>query len=93
MLTIRLSRIGKKNLPLYRVIVSEKGRDPWGKCLEILGSYNPTTKALKVESEKVNAYIAKGAQMSPTINNLFIDKGVVKVDKVRASKSKKKEKK
>lgn len=80
-------------MPLYRVIISENRRDPWGKAMDILGSYNPATKALEVDGVKVNHWISMGAQMSPTVNNLFIDKGVIKADKVRAGKSKKKDKK
>jgi len=95
MLTIRLSRVGKKNMPLYRLIVSEKARDPWGKSLEILGSFNPHTKALQAKDDRINHWIKMGAQMSATVNNLLVGKGVVKGEKVKASqgKPKKKEKK
>lgn len=86
MLTIRLSRIGKKNKPLYRLIISEKSRDPWGKSLEILGSYNPYSKELQTKSDRISYWIGKGAEMSPTVNNLLIDKGVIKGDKTVASK-------
>ena len=44
MLTIRLQRVGKKKFPTYRVIVSEKTRDPQARHVEILGSYNPHDK-------------------------------------------------
>jgi small subunit ribosomal protein S16 len=91
MLTIRLSRIGKKNKPMYRLIISEKGRDPYGKALEILGSYNPYTKDLQVKAERVKYWLSKGSQMSPTINNLLVGKGIIQGAKVKASKGKKKE--
>lgn len=78
MLTIRLGRIGSRNKPAFRIIVCEKGRDNYGNILENLGAYNPRSKELKVDAEKVNAYISKGAQLSPTLNNLFIDKGIIK---------------
>lgn len=86
MLAIKLSRIGKKNQPHYRVIISEKGRDPYGDVLEILGDYNPHTKALQIKGDRVNYWISKGAQPTPTVNNLLVDKGVIKGEKVRASK-------
>ncbi|HOZ55811.1 MAG: 30S ribosomal protein S16 [Parcubacteria group bacterium ADurb.Bin316] len=86
MLTIRLSRIGKKKNPLYRLIISEKARDPYGRALEILGSYNPFTKALVAKNERINYWISKGASMSATVNNLLIDKGVIKGNKVTAAK-------
>lgn len=90
MLTIRLSRIGKKKKPFYRVIISEKSKDPYGKALEILGSYNPFTKDLKVDEDRVNYWLSKGAGMSPTANNLLIEKKVIKGDKIKASKPGKK---
>lgn len=94
MLTIRLSRVGKKNKPLYRLIISEKGRDTQAKSLEILGSYNPYSKELQANGERINFWLGKGSQMSETVNNLLIDKGLIKGEKVKASKpGKKKEEK
>jgi small subunit ribosomal protein S16 len=95
MLTIRLSRIGKKNTPMYRLVISEKARDPYGKHLEILGSYNPYTKDLTVKGDRVKYWMGKGAQLSPTVNNLLMDKKIIEGKKKKAStaKPKKKEKK
>jgi small subunit ribosomal protein S16 len=95
MLTIRLSRIGKKNAPMYRLIISENARDPWGKSLEILGSYNPYSKELQAKADRIKYWISKGAQMSPTVNNLLLDKKIIEGKKKKAStaKAKKKEKK
>jgi small subunit ribosomal protein S16 len=84
MLTIRLARIGTKNKPNYRIIICEKGRDNYGKVLENLGNYNTFTKELKVEAEKVKAWISKGAQLSATLNNLLITKGIIKGEKVKS---------
>ena len=89
MLAIRLSRVGKKNKPLYRVIISEKHKDLYGDSLEILGSYNPHTKELKVDAEKIKYWISKGAGMSNTVNNLLIEKKIIEGKKVKASKDKK----
>ena len=93
MLAIRLSRIGKKKNPLYRLIISEKARDTYGKSLEILGSYNPFTKDLAAKNDRINYWISKGAGMSATVNNLLISKGIIKGDKVKAAKSGKNKKK
>jgi small subunit ribosomal protein S16 len=84
MLTIRLARIGTKNRPSYRIIICEKGRDNYGKVLENLGTYNSFTKALKVEEVKLKAWVSKGAQLSATLNNLLITKGILKGDKVKS---------
>lgn len=86
MLAIRLSRVGKKNKPLYRIIISEKSKDLYGHALEILGSYNPRTKELKANSDKIKHWISKGAGMSATVNNLFIEKKIIEGKKVKASK-------
>jgi len=87
MLTIRLSRIGKKNAPMYRLIISEKGRDAKAPALEILGSYNPATKALVAKGDRINYWLSQGAGISPTVNNLLIDKGIIKGEKAKASKA------
>ncbi|MDD4901969.1 MAG: 30S ribosomal protein S16 [Patescibacteria group bacterium] len=84
MLVIRLARIGTKNKPNYRIIITEKGRDNYGNVLENLGTYNTSTKALKLEEAKVKAWISKGAQLSATLNNLFIDKGIIKGEKMKS---------
>ena len=90
MLTIRLSRIGKNKKPLYRLIISEKTKDPYGDALEILGSYNPFKKDLVLKEDRVKYWLSQGVQMSPTVNNLMITKGIVQGEKVKASKTGKK---
>lgn len=86
MLAIKLSQKGKTNKRMFRLIISEKSRDPYGNVLEVLGSYNPHTKDLVVKGERVNYWISKGAQMTSSVNNLLIEKKIVDGDKVRASK-------
>lgn len=83
MLTIRLSRVGKKKQPSYRLIVSEKSKDPWGKFLENLGTYNPLTNpaTLQFKTERIQHWISKGAQASDTVWNLFVDQKIVTGDK------------
>ncbi len=90
MLKIRLARIGKKKKPTYRFIVSEAGRDTYGKALEILGSYNPFSKVCDVKKDRILYWISKGAQASPTAHNLLIDQNVISGAKVKASKGGKK---
>jgi small subunit ribosomal protein S16 len=79
MLTLRLSRVGKRKQPLYRLIVSEKGRDPWGKALEILGNYNPHTNPATVtfKTDRVKYWLSNGAQASDTVWNLLTDMKLV----------------
>ncbi len=91
MLTIRLTRVGKKKQPSYRFIVSEKARDPWGRALELLGTYNPLTNpsTIKLEKERISYWISKGAQCSETVWNLFVDQGLVTGAKKRVNTIKK----
>lgn len=83
MLTIRLTRIGKKKQPMYRFVIMEKNRDPWGKALEILGTYNPHTNpaTFVLEKDRIAYWISKGAQCSDSVWNMFIDQGLVKGEK------------
>jgi small subunit ribosomal protein S16 len=72
-LTIRLSRIGKKKHPFYRVVVTEKTRPRNGRFVEILGTYDPQKKpaAIKLDDERVKYWIAKGAQPSDTVRSFL----------------------
>jgi len=89
MLAIKLAKTGKTNKKMFRVIISEKSRDPYGDVLEILGSYNPHSKDLAIKTDRVKYWLAKGAQMTATVNNLLIEKKVIEGEKATASKAKK----
>jgi len=93
MLTIRLSRKGKKKQITYRLIISEKARDPYGRALEILGSYDPGTKILQAKQERINYWISKGAGLSGTVNNLLIKENIIKGKKVKVTKTTNKKRK
>lgn len=83
---IKLSKIGKTNKKVFRLIISEKGRDPYGRSLEILGSYNPYSKDLEAKTDRIKYWLEKGAGMTASVNNLLVGKGVVEGKKVTASK-------
>ena len=86
MLAIKLAKTGKTNKKMFRVIISEKGRDPYGDVLEILGSYNPHSKELAVKTERIKYWISKGAQLTATVNNLLLEKKIIEGQKQTASK-------
>ncbi len=92
MLSIRLSRVGKKHQPSYRLIVVDKRKDPWGAYLENLGIYNPLRKPKVVEfkSERVKYWISKGAQPTETVWNLLVDQKIVEGTKRKRHASAKK---
>ncbi len=88
MLSIRFSRKGKKKMPFYSIIVTDKTKDPWGDYVEKLGTYNPHTKEAVLNTEAITSWIGKGAQPTPSVHNLLVNKGVIKAEKVRAGKTK-----
>ncbi len=72
MLAIRLQRIGRKGYPVYRIAVQEAQRHPSsGRVVAYVGSYNPHTKDVKVDKEKVETYLKNGAQPSPRVVKLL----------------------
>lgn len=77
MLTIKLAKVGKTNKKMFRIIISEKSKDPYGRALEILGSYNPYSKELKIKGDRVKYWISKGSAMTPSINNLLIEHKII----------------
>jgi len=83
MLMIRFQRIGRTNDPAFRIVVLEKSRAAKaGNITEHLGNYNPKSKALTLDAEKVKGWIAKGAQPTDSIRNLLINKGIIEGKKV-----------
>jgi small subunit ribosomal protein S16 len=98
MLSIRFSKVGKKNRPELRLIVVDKHKDPWGKAVEILGSRNPRTKVNALNSERIKYWLEKGAQPSASVWNLFVEmkliegkkRSVTTISKKRAEKKAKK---
>jgi small subunit ribosomal protein S16 len=92
MLTIRLQRTGTKNRPAFRIVVAEAERSASKKFHEVLGHYNPRSKAFGIkDSERLKYWITQNVQMSPTVHNLLIEKKLVEGKKVKAWAGKKKE--
>ncbi len=80
MLTIRLSRTGKRKQPLYRIVVQEGSKDPWSPAIEVIGNLNPrlARKDAVVNKERAAYWLSVGAQPSDTVYNLFVDLELVK---------------
>lgn len=73
MLMIRLSRIGKKKHPFYRVVVTEKTRPRNGRFVEIVGTYDPQKKpaVIQLDDARVQYWLGKGAQPSDTVRSFL----------------------
>jgi small subunit ribosomal protein S16 len=71
-LMIRLSRVGARKKPYYRIVVIEKDRARDGRSLEVVGTYNPRTNPATVDLKKdrVDYWTGKGAQLSDRVGKL-----------------------
>jgi len=93
MLKIRLTRVGKKNSPAYRVVVAEQKKAVKRKFIEIIGHYNPISqpKEIVIKKDRALFWIGQGAQPSDTVNNLMCELGILdkskKIVKVFAKKA------
>ncbi|OGY22250.1 MAG: 30S ribosomal protein S16 [Candidatus Woykebacteria bacterium GWB1_45_5] len=73
MLKIRLSRVGAKKKPKYRIVVADEQTKRDGKFLEVVGHYNPLIEPaeIKVVKERYNHWLSTGAQPTKSVINLF----------------------
>ena len=93
---MRLTRLGDKKSPFYRIVVvdSRKARD--GEYIEKVGHYNPTAQPAQVviDAEKAKSWLAKGVQPTETVKALLVHEGVIeKSDKLSAPRTKTRKKK
>ena len=79
MVKLRLQRFGAHKDPKYRIVAADSRSPRDGKFLEILGTYNPLTNpaTVTVDSEKVQAWLAKGAQLTVTVKNILVANKVI----------------
>jgi small subunit ribosomal protein S16 len=72
-LMIRLSRVGARKQPYYRVVVIEKERARNGRPVEVVGQYNPRTDpaTVNLKRERIDYWVSKGAQLSDTVHRLL----------------------
>ncbi|HOW44074.1 MAG TPA: 30S ribosomal protein S16 [Candidatus Aminicenantes bacterium] len=72
MVVIRLTRFGGKKKPHYRVVAVDREKPRESRYIDLLGQYNPLTKpaGIKIDMEKYNEWIRKGAQPSVTVRSL-----------------------
>lgn len=76
---IRLKRMGAKKRPFYRVIVADSRAPRDGRFIETLGTYNPLTNPaeVKLNAEKVQLWLSRGAQPSDTVRHIFARQGLL----------------
>lgn len=84
MLMIRLQRVGRKHEPVFRLVLTDSKNGPKsGRFLEILGSFDARrSEKAEFNIEKVKHWVAKGAQMSDTVHNLFVERKIISGKKI-----------
>jgi len=75
---LRLTRVGSKKNPIYRVVAADSRSPRDGKFLEIVGRYNPQTdpSTIELDDEKIRAWLGKGAQPTEAVARLIKVKGI-----------------
>ncbi len=87
MLKLKLSRVGKRKQPIFRVLVVEQQKDPWGTYIENVGQYNPrsTPKKIELNAERIKYWISVGAKPTDTVHNLLVTAGIINEKKRNVS--------
>jgi small subunit ribosomal protein S16 len=75
---LRLTRVGSKKNPIYRVVAADSHSPRDGKFLEIVGRYNPQTNPslIDLDDEKIKRWLGKGAQPTEAVARLIKVKGI-----------------
>ena len=76
---IRLTRMGDKKAPFYRVIVADSRSPRDGKFIDIIGTYNPLTNPaeIKIDAEKANKWLKNGATPTETAKSILEKSGII----------------
>ncbi len=81
---IRLQRVGRKNVPAFRVVLTDKRNSTKsGKYLEMLGSYNPRNdKEKTVNADRIKYWISQGAKPTDTMHNFLVGQKIISGKKI-----------
>ena len=87
---MRLTRLGDKKSPFYRVVVADSRKTRDGEYVDLIGTYNPlkTPEEVNIDVEKAKKWLSQGAQPTDTVKALLVKSGAIEQKKL-ASKSKK----
>ena len=90
MLKIRLQRIGRKNDPSFRAVLTDsKNSTKSGKFLEILGTYNPKMDEKNLNTDRIKYWMSQGAKCSDTMHNFLVHDKVIVGKKINVLPKKK----
>lgn len=76
---LRLTRLGAKKSPFYRVVAADSRYPRDGRFIEVIGTYNPMTDPaeIKIDAEKAQKWIKNGAQPTDTVRSLLKKSGAI----------------
>jgi small subunit ribosomal protein S16 len=84
---MRLTRLGDKKTPFYRIVVidSRKARD--GEYIDLVGTYNPLAQpaVVNIDADKAKKWLSNGVQPTDTVRALLVQNGLIEAKKVRAT--------
>lgn len=91
---MRLTRMGDKKSPFYRVVVADSRSPRDGKFIDIVGTYNPLTNPaeVKIDAEKAAKWLGNGAQPTDTVRALLVQNGLLEAKPMPAKTNAKKKK-
>ena len=75
---MRLTRVGSKKNPIYRVVVADSRSPRAGKFIDIVGRYNPQTdpSTIEIDEQKAKDWLGKGAQPTESVRRLLKAKNI-----------------
>ena len=87
MLVIRLFRVGKKNQPSFKIVVTDKRKPPRaGRYIEEVGFWNPQSKEKVLKKDRILYWLSVGAKPSPTVFNLLVSEKIIEGKKIDVHK-------
>lgn len=86
---LRLTRMGDKKSPFYRVVAADSRSPRDGKFIDVIGTYNPLTDpaTVKIDADKVKEWIKNGAQPTDTVRALLVNGGIIEPGKKPPAKT------
>lgn len=83
MLKIRLQRVARKRIPIFRVVLTDsKNSTKSGRFKEVLGTYNLVTDEKRVDADRIKYWISQGAQPSGTVHNYLVSERIISGKKI-----------
>lgn len=89
MVRIRLTKVGRKHSPAFRVVITPQREKRDSKVIEQIGTYSALTKEVSIDKERAEYWLSVGAQPSETVERLLIAQKILKAPKVKRTFKKK----